>query len=305
MKEVIRRSAMALIITMTAGIILTACGEKSPENVLVTVGDTVITLDDFQREWRRQPPQRPGTPMENVDQFIDDMIAEKLFIVEARRRKIDQGEKFKAEVEKYREQLMVETLLNKEVLQVKNPTESEIERYWSANKDQFVVPPLTRFSHILIKGEEGEEEDVVLARCQAVKGRLDDGEPFAVVAGEVSEGSSANRGGDLGFYRPSQISPEFQSAAKDLEIGVVSDPIATDYGYHIIVVTDRKPSRDKTLDESKEEIIAILLAESRKAKFDRVKARLSKSTEIKKNTDLLNRLKSEQRKAMAQARQTI
>ena len=89
MKEVIRWSARALIITMTAGIILSACGEKSPENVLVTVDDTVITLDDFQREWMRQPPPQPGTPIENVDQFIDDMIAEKLFIIEARRRKID------------------------------------------------------------------------------------------------------------------------------------------------------------------------------------------------------------------------
>jgi peptidyl-prolyl cis-trans isomerase C len=302
MKRVIIRSAMALIITMTVGIILTACGEKSPENVLVKVDDTVITLDDFQREWRRQPPPQPGTPMENVDQFIDDMIAEKLFIIEARRRKIDQGEKFKAEVEKYREQLMVETLLNQEVLQVKNPAEAEIERYWADNKAVFIVPALTRFSHILITGADGEEKEVVLSRCQAVKGRLDDGEPFAVVAGEVSDGSSANRGGDLGFYRPSQISPEFQSAAEDLDIGIISEPIATDYGYHIIVVTDRKPSRDKTLDESREGIIAILLADSRKAKFDRVKTRLSQSTEIQKNTDLLNRLRSEQRKAMTEVR---
>ena len=302
MKEVIRRSAWALIITMTAGVILSACGEKSPENVLVTVDDTVITLDDFQREWMRQPPPQPGTPIENVDQFIDDMIAEKLFIIEARRRKIDQEEKFKAEVEKYREQLMVETLLNQEVLQVKNPSEAEIERFWDDNKGSFAVPALTRFSHILIKGAEGEEEDAILSRCQAVKGRLEAGESFAVVAGEVSDGSSANRGGDLGFYRPSQISPEFQSAAEDLEIGVVSNLIPTDYGYHIIVVTDRKLSRDKTLDESREEIVAILLAENRKAKFDKVKTKLSKATEIQKNTDLLNRLKSEQRKAMAQAR---
>jgi len=302
MKKIIRRSAGAIIITMTAGILLAACGEKSPENVLVTVGDSVITLDDFQREWMRRPPPQPGEPMDNVDQFIDDMIAEKLFIIEARRRKIDQEEKFKAEVEKYREQLMVETLLKQEVLQVKKPSEAEIERYWADNKELFTVPALTRFSHILIKGKEGEDEDAILARCQAVKARLEAGEPFAVVASEVSEGSSANRGGDLGFYRPSQISPEFQSAAEDLEIGVVSEPIATDYGYHIIVVTDRKLSRDKTLDESREEIIAMLLAENRKAKFDKVKTRLSKATKIQKNTDLLNRLKSEQRKAMAQAR---
>lgn len=301
MKRVLSRIEWTLIIMIT-GIILTACGEKSPENVLVEVDDIVITLDDFHREWSRQPPTQPGTPMENVDQFIDDMIAEKLFIIEARRRKIDQGEKFKIEVEKYREQLMVETLLNQEVLSVINPTEAEIERYWAENQAVFVVPVLIRFSHILIKSEEGEEEEVILSRCQAVKGRLDNGESFAVVASEVSNGSSANRGGDLGFYRPSQISPEFQEAAKDLEIGEVSAPIATDYGYHIIVVTDRKSSRDKTLAESREEIIAIILAEKRKAKFDSVKTRLSESTDVRKNTDLLNRLRSEQRKAIDEAR---
>jgi len=119
------------------------------------------------------------------------------------------------------------------------------------------------------------------------------------VASEISDGSSANRGGDLGYFRPDQISPEFQAVAQEQAVGEVGDPIATDYGYHILIVTDRKSPRPKTLDESREEIVAILLAEKRKAKFNKVKARLEAASEIRKNTDLLNRLRSEQRKAMA------
>jgi len=302
MNSILNRSVRAIIITMMAGSLLTACGEKSPENVLVRVDDSIITLDDFQREWKRQPPPQPGTQIDNVDQFIADMIAEKLFIIEARRRKIDQGEKFKAEVEKYREQLMVETLLNQEVLSVAQPSEAEIEKAWTDHRDVFTVPTLTRFSRILIKKEDGEGDEEILARCQEAKDRLEAGESFSSVASDMSDGSSANRGGDLGYFRPDQISPEFQAVAQDQAIGEAGDPIATDYGYHILVVTDRKSPRPKTLDESREEIVAILLAEKRKAKFNKVKTRLEAASEIRKNTDLLNRLRSEQRKAMAQSK---
>lgn len=294
--------SMFAVIGIVINGIFSGCGEKSPENVLVQVDDSVITLDDFRREWNRQPAPLPGVPMEDVDQFIDDMIAEKLFIIEARRRKIDQDERFKAEVEKYREQLMVETLLNQEVLSVEKPTEAEIRKYWGDKKDLFAVPALTRFSHILIKEREGETPDEVLSRCRAVQKRLEDGESFADVAREVSDGGSADRGGDLGYYRPDQISPEFQVPARDLEIGEVSEPITSDYGYHLIMVTDRKAPREKSLDECQEEIIAIILADKRKVKFDAIKDKISRSVEIQKNTDLLNRLKSEQKKEMTSAR---
>lgn len=302
MKSIVSRSARALIITMMAGILLTACGEKSPENILVKVDDSVITLDDFQREWLRQLPVSQGLPQESVDRFIGDMIAEKLFIIEARRRKIDQDEKFKAEVEKYREQLMVEALLNQEVLAVGKPTEAEVVAYWEKNRGSFEVPELVRFSHILVRIEEDENEEAVLARCKKIKEQLDGGGDFADVAREFSEGSSAGRSGDLGYYRPSQISPEFKAAAEELKGGEISEPIHTDYGYHLIKVTDRKSARQKTLDESREEIITIILAGKRKSKFDTVKARLESESTIWKNMDLIDRLRAERQKMLNQDR---
>ncbi|MFH1037448.1 MAG: peptidylprolyl isomerase [PVC group bacterium] len=295
-------SMAAFFAVAALGIILFACGEKSPENILVKVDDSVITLDEFKKEWLRQPPPPPGEPQEPVDQFINDMIAEKLFLIEARRRKLDQDEKFRGEVEKYREQLMVETLLNQEVLTVDRPGQNEIEEYWANNKAAFTVPELTRFSHILVKAGEGETEEEALARCLEIKKRLDTGADFADVAREVSEGSSAARGGDLGYYRPGQISPEFKEAAGKLEIGEVSEPLRTDYGCHLVAVTDRKPPREKTLEESQDEVVAILLAAQRKGRFDTVKSRLASESVIWMNTDLIDHLRAEQRKALQEAR---
>lgn len=302
MKNYLSKSALLCAATVTIMILLSACGEKSPENVLVKVDDFVITLDDFKLEWIRQLPQPPGAPQETVDQFIEDMIAEKLFLLEASRRKIDQDEKLKREVEKYREQLMVETLLNQEVIAVGKPSQVEIEEYWQNNKDNFTVPPLTRFSHILVKRGPEVNDEEALSACLKIKERLDGGEDFSTVAREVSEGSSAARGGDLGYYRPDQISPEFKSAAEELRAGEISDPIKTDYGYHMIVVTDRKPARDKTLEESREEIVGIMLAGKRKAKFDAVKSKLESSATIWKNKELIDGLREEQRKVAAQSR---
>ncbi len=293
---------LSLFILAPLGLMTCACGEKSPENILVKVDKSVITLDEFKDEWMRQPPPQPAASPESIDQFIDDMIAEKLFLIEARRRKIDQDEKFKQEVERYREQLMVEALLNQEVLTVKPPAENEIEKYWANHKAAFTVPALTRFSHIVIKVGKDETEEDAVARCLQVKERLSAGADFANVAREVSGGSSADRGGDLGYYRPDQISPEFKNAAEELKIGEISQPIKTEYGFHLITVTDRKPPREKTLEECRDEISAILLAAERKAKFDAVKSRLAAQSTIWKNDDLINRLREQQQQALREAK---
>ncbi len=271
------------------------CGrvEELPENVLARVGDSVITLDDFQREWAGQPPPPPGEPPETADQFLDDMIAERLFLAEARRRRLDRDEELQREVERYREQLMVEKLLGQEVLTVPPPSPGEVEAFWSANRGIFTVPELTRLSHILIRPEEGESEESVIERLLAVRERLEEGEEFSALAREVSQGSSVVRGGDLGFFREEQIIPEFRAVAGELEIGEISAPIRTDYGYHLLVLTETRSPREKTFEESREEAAAILLAERRKARFEEIRDSIAASVPVEKNRELIGRIQIE------------
>jgi peptidyl-prolyl cis-trans isomerase C len=284
--------------SLAAGLTIGCGGEERPENILARVDGDSVTVDDFRREWANQPPPPPGAPPESVEQFLDDMIAERLFLAEARRRKIDRDEELREEVERYREQLMVEKLLSQEVLAVSPPSPTEVEEFWTANREFFAVPELTRLSHILIRPGEDESEEETVERCREIRARLEAGEDFAELAEEFSQGSSAIRGGDLGYFREDQIIPEFRSAAGELELGEISDPVRTEYGYHLLTVTDLKPPREKTLEESREEVIAVLLAEKRKARFETVRAALADSAEIRKNRDLIERLQADQTRAL-------
>lgn len=293
-----KQGLIQLIAVSTAGLLAAVsagCGrvEDRPENVLARVGDSVITLDDFRREWEGQPPPPPGEPPETVEQFIDDMIAERLFLAEARRRRLDRDEDLQREVERYRQQLMVEKLLGREVLTVPPPSPGEVEAFWSANREIFTVPDLTRLSHILIRPEEEESEESVIDRLLAIRERLEEGEEFSEVAREVSEGSSAVRGGDLGFFREEQIIPEFRAVAGELEIGEISAPIRTDFGYHLLVVTETRSPREKTFEESREEAAALLLAERRKARFEEIRDSIAATVPVEKNRELIGRIRIE------------
>ncbi len=299
MKKSVLIGIILFVLVAIVAVVLIGRFQKEPaENVLVWVDGVPITLESFQVEWRRHLAAPTGDPMvEDIDAFLEDMITEKLFLAEARRRKIDATDRCRREVNKYREQMMVEALLNEEVLAVRQPNQAEIESFWVENSDSFSVPELKRVSHILIKPKPDETEEEIAARCQEVMARLDEDEDFAELAEEVSEGSSAAQGGDLGYFRPGQLAPELEAEIENLELGEVGGPVKSSYGYHIIVVVDKKPPRQKDLPESRQQAIESMLARTRKAKFEALKSRLESSSEIEKDQELIGRLRAEVRTA--------
>jgi len=300
MKPRFSQGLFAVVIWSLIVVFFPGCreGEES-EDILVRVGDSAVSLDDFRREWANQPPLPPGVPPDSVAEFLEDMVAERLLLAEARRRKLDQDEELRREVERYREQLMVEKLLSLEVLNVPAPSPAEMEEFWTANRELFLVPELVRLSHILVRPGEDESEESLVERCLAIRERLESGEEFAEVAEEVSEGSSAARGGDLGYFREEQILPEFRPAVGELEIGEVSGPVETELGYHLLLVTEIRPPRQKTFEESREEAAAILMAEKRKARFDTLKDSIAPSVPVEWNLELVERLQAEQNRVFS------
>lgn len=293
MKRNICGSGILLIGVLT---LLSGCGEKSSAprgEVLARVGESVITTRDLKQEWRKQYFSPEGQPREGVDNLLNDMVVEKLFLEEARRRKIDKDPRFLREVANYREQLLVETLLNKAVLAVGKPTEMEIEEYWKNNQKQFSVPELIRISHILIKPIEGQEDEATEQRGEEIVVRLKGGEDFALIAREISQGAGAGRGGDLGFFRHDQLNPELEQAAWSLATGEIAGPIKTDYGYHIVTVTGRKAPRRKEVSEARPEIIKAIQARNRKNKFDSLQAELKKKSPVAINQEILTSLKAD------------
>jgi len=114
--------------------------------------------------------------------------------------------------------------------------EDALKQFYADNEDRFVGPKQRRVSHILIEGED----ETALTTITAVKQRLDAGEDFAVVAEELSQDSgSAQQGGDLEFIQRGQMDSIFEDAAFALQnVGDVTDLVKTEFGYHLIKLTD-------------------------------------------------------------------
>ena len=90
--------------------------------------------------------------------------------------------------------------------------------------------PAARARHILVKSEDS---------CTALKQEIADGANFAAVAKEHSQCPSGQQGGDLGEFKPGQMVPEFDKVVFSEEIGKVHGPIKTQFGYHLVEITNR------------------------------------------------------------------
>lgn len=139
-------------------------------------------------------------------------------------------------------------------------TDREIERYYGENLPSYEVPGQVRASHILFKTTENDEEEV-RARAEQVLAEVEAGGDFAALARKYSEDTTAEQGGDLGFFGAGEMVPEFEQAAFSLGVGETSGLVRTPYGFHIIKVTDRQEPISRPLDSVREEIQQTLVRE--------------------------------------------
>ena len=130
------------------------------------------------------------------------------------------------------------------------------ERY-EAVQGRFMTPERRRAAHILIT--ENDERDAEQARqlAEELKARIESGESFAELAAEYSDDpGSAEQGGDLGWIEPDVMMPEFEDALYSMETGEVSDPVETEFGWHLIRLDEIEPPRGQTFAEARDEIAA-------------------------------------------------
>jgi foldase protein PrsA len=135
----------------------------------------------------------------------------------------------------------------------------EVEKYYAANPKEFHHPDIVRSSHILIQlaGNTPEQDGLAKTRVEELLARIQKGEDFAKLAKENSMDPSASQGGDIGFTSKESLAAEYGEAVFSLPVGGVK--IAkTQYGYHIIKVTDKKKEGLSTLEEVKSELTNFL-----------------------------------------------
>ncbi|MCL1826719.1 MAG: peptidylprolyl isomerase [Candidatus Cloacimonetes bacterium] len=160
--------------------------------------------------------------------------------------------------ESYTEQFLRERLIQTEIRSKLKLSDADIHAFYLEEKQELPLRDETfQVAMILrIPGPSPETDKQALATIEDVRDRVNRGEDFGQLAQEFSECPSAAQLGDLGFFARGMMVPEFENAAFRLDIGGVSEIVKTQFGYHLIKLTDRKGS------EIRASHILILLAES-------------------------------------------
>lgn len=204
--------------------------------VLFTVNKKPVTADEFIYQYKKNPSEgKDAYSKEKIEEYLHLFINFKLKVEEARKRGMDTTASFRQEFNQYREELL------KPYLPGNNITDSLAKASYERMKEE------VRASHILI----GLKPDAAAAdtleaynRILSVRKRLLSGEDFGKVAVEVSEDPSAKmNNGDLGYFTALQMVYPFEEAAYRTTVGEVSQPLRTRFGYHLLKVSDRRPSR--------------------------------------------------------------
>ena len=190
---------------------------------------------------------------DRMDELKKNFPSEKVFRDEMGQMNFTE-ESLKTQIKK---ELTVQHLVEKEILVHVKVSDEDAKAFYDSHPDLFKEPERVRASHILIKAEADTDpvtKEEGRKKLEAVKKRLDQGEDFAALAKEFSECPSAEKGGDLGYFERGKMVKPFEDAAFSMNPGEVSGIVVTSFGFHLIKVTDKKPERTISYDESKERI---------------------------------------------------
>ncbi len=264
-------------------------GEKGP--YLAKVGSQTITLSDLERELRALPEfaQKLFEGPEGKEKFLDEMIKKELLYQEALKKGLQKDPEYLQKLEEFKKLTLIGRLLEKEIELKAKVTEEDVKDYYDKHKDELSAVSQIRASHILVKTE---------AEARNILERLKTGEDFAAIARKSSmDPGSAQNGGDLGYFSPGQMVPEFEAAAEKLKTGEVSTvPVRTKFGYHIIKVTDKKKGKPVEFEKIKSMLFQRISADRQKEFFDSYIEDLKKTYTVQINQEAVSKLSAEEEK---------
>lgn len=277
----------SLLLVLLISVLLISCAKKQEQETgayVARVGKTIITKADIEEEFKSLPPQiqKVFEGKEGMERFVDELVKKEMLYQEAQKRGLENDAEYKKKLAEFKKLTLISLLLEKEIEDKVKIGEKEARSYYDSHKEDFMTNNQIRASHILVKTEE--EANIIL-------GEIKKGADFAKLAQARSiDSGSAKNGGDLGYFSKGQMVPEFEGVAFKLKVGEISKPVKTQYGYHIIKVTEKREGKPIEFEKIKDLVIQRLTAEKQKEVFDSYIEGLKKkyNTEIKK--DALNSL---------------
>ena len=282
-----------LSLTMLCGVFQTQAAENSDEGGKVAVvNGTVISQEQFNREMIpvQENIEASGKSLSAADlarvkqMVLEEIIRNELLYQECLQNNVeitdeeinkkyeDIKSQFSSDAEfqqrlrelsnseeLYKSQIKRALAIQRLINQKFKPTvtDKEIRKYYDDNPDQFKQKSQVRASHILITVDSSAtkaQKDAARKEIEALLSRVKGGEDFAAIAKEKSQCPSSANGGDLGFFSKGDMVEPFEEAVFSMKPGEISNIVETQFGYHIIKLTDKKDEKTIGFEEAKEEI---------------------------------------------------
>jgi peptidyl-prolyl cis-trans isomerase SurA len=232
---------------------------------------------------------------------------------------IDTDEKFQealkqegmtlADLRRQLEKNMLESRVQQnEVLAKISVTEDEAHAYYDAHKNEFTTPSELMLREILIavqttdRGVNVAQDDAAKAKADDLRHRLLAGEPFARLAGEVSDAASKANGGLIGPIKSDELAPALQTMLAKLMVGDVTEVIRTQRGYQILALESRTETKVKTFDEARQDISDKIADEKRRGETQKYLEKLRGAATITWHND---ELKKAYEQALAERRKQL
>ena len=248
-------------------------------DILATVNGKNITKQEAEAFVSASAPQAHFSGLEKAQQtmIVDRLIEKVLFTELANKEGIDKKPEFKKNLEKIKEELLVNMWMKTQMDNVV-VSDSEAKAFYDKNTDKFKEKAAVHARHILLKDEKSAI--AVIDEMKDLKGEALKNK-FIELAKSKSTGPSGPKGGDLGFFGKGQMVPEFSKVVWALKVGAITKkPVKTQFGYHVIYLEEKKDASTVAYDKVKEKIIASLKQKQFTAKIGKMAKELKSKAKI-------------------------
>ncbi|MFQ5649476.1 MAG: peptidylprolyl isomerase [bacterium] len=268
--------AFLLLLTTTA---LACTKPEAKGKIIAMVGDEALTLNELLEDL----PEHVRSDLSSIEirASVIEWINEEVLYQEAMTQKLHESAELRREFENLKKELVINRLIEQTLNKDISVSEQEIQTYYDANKEGFVLPAdMVHAYHILVSTRKQADQ---------VRKRLKAGEPFEKVAREVGEDTLANLDWDWGYFAKSDVIPEISKVVFKLAVNSYSFPVKSDLGFHVFKVVDKQKKGDiKQLDAVTEEIRMKLQEKKKQDKYQRFLLQMKSKYKIQTNFQLLD-----------------
>jgi peptidyl-prolyl cis-trans isomerase C len=269
-----RKIWLFALVAVALAAVTAGCGGQQSDLVAV-VGDHTISRTEFETGFASRPQTFTSydAEIEGRRNFLADMIDQKLMVIGAYKQGLDESSEIQRLIEQQQGKFLLDQLYKQKIANQVEVSEADVQK-WYENMGEEI-----HARHILLANLED---------AQAVRTELDGGADFTTMAKERSQDpSAAQNAGDLSWFRWGTMVPAFQEAAFNLSENEISEPVQTDFGFHVIQLLGRRQVDRQPFDQAKPSIEQTIRQQKTQTRLREFLVTVKDKAELRLDMDML------------------